>query len=93
LLSPEHHRRRCDEILPIENNGAMTAYEIASQMTIGHQVLQMGVISSGSKVVCYREAISHLEISKEGTDRPNQGEQTYLYHSIDRVPCQGAELR
>lgn len=89
----EHHQKRCDEILRIMSNGAMTAYEIASRMTWDIKCDSWEAFPLAQKWFATGEAISHLRYLKEkGRIGRTGGKKRYLYHSIIRPPHQGAEV-
>jgi glyoxylase-like metal-dependent hydrolase (beta-lactamase superfamily II) len=89
----EHHRGRCDEILGIISNGAMIAYEIASQMTWDIKCDSWEAFPLAQKWFATGEAISHLRYLKEKgqIDRTREN-KLYLYHSVSRPPHPGVEL-
>jgi glyoxylase-like metal-dependent hydrolase (beta-lactamase superfamily II) len=61
----KHHSRRCDEILGIIDNGALTAYEVASRMTWDIRCDSWEEFPLAQKWFATGEAISHLRYLKE----------------------------
>jgi glyoxylase-like metal-dependent hydrolase (beta-lactamase superfamily II) len=79
----EHHRRRCDEVLEILSNGALTAWDVAARMRWDIRCERWEDFPLAQKWFATGEAISHLRYLETGGRVKRRLKENLLLYQSD----------